>query len=83
MKAIVTQKMASLKTAYGEKIGGKVGAVTPSNIETCYLENVTEVAETTAGGIPVYRITHMTGEDTEPHPTTFAIDNYIISVIGG
>lgn len=83
MRAVVTQKVASLKTAYGEKVGGKVGAGTPGNIETCYLENVTSVVETTAGGIPVYQITHMTGDDTEPHPTTFGVDNYIISVIGG
>lgn len=83
MRAVITQKVASLKTAYGEKVGGKVGTGTPGNIETCYLENVTSVVETTSGGIPVYQITHMTGDDAEPHTTAYSIADFIISVIGG
>lgn len=83
MRAVVTQKVSSLKTAYGEKVGGKVGAGTPGNIETCYFENVTSVVETTDGGIPLYQITHMTGDDTEPHTTAYSRTDFIISLIGG
>lgn len=83
MRAVVTQKVASIKTAYGEKVGGKVGDGSPGNIETSCFDNVTSVVETTAGGIPVYQITHMTGDDTEPHTTTYGVADYIISVIGG
>lgn len=83
MRAVVTQKIASLKTAYGEKVGGKVGSGTPGNIETSVLENVVSVVEATVGSIPVYSITHKTGDDEEPHATTYAVADYIISVIGG
>lgn len=83
MRAVVTQKVSSIETAYGQKVGGKVGSSTPGNIETSFFENVVSVVEATAGGIPVYQITHMTGDDAEPHTTQYSIANYIISVIGG
>ena len=83
MRAVVTQKVSSVETAYGQKVGGKTGSSTPGNIETSFFENVVSVVETTAGGIPVYSITHMTGDDEEPHATTYAVADYIISVIGG
>lgn len=83
MRAFVTQKISSSKTAYGEKVGGKNNNATPEYIETASFENVSSVVETTAGGIPVYEITHMTGEDIAPHTTRYAIANYNVSVIGG
>ena len=83
MRAVVSQKISSVETTYGQKVGGKIGNSTPGNIETSFFENVTSVAETTVGDIPVYNITHMTGDDEEPHTTTYSIADYIISVIGG
>ena len=83
MKAIVAQKISSLETDYGEKIGGKTGTATPTNIETNYLENVTSVIETTVDGVSVYQVTHKTGADASQHTTNYPISNYNISVIGG
>ena len=83
MRAVVTQKVSSIETAYGQKVGGKLGSSTPGNIETSFFENVASVVETTVDGIAVYNITHMTGDDEEPHTTTYPVADYIISVIGG
>lgn len=83
MKAIVTQKIATHDTTYGEVVGGKTGSSMPAGITTEFLENVTMVRETTVGEIEVYDVTHKTKNDADYHTTTYSREQYNINVYGG
>lgn len=83
MRAVLTQKVVSSPTIYGEKIGGKVTTSNPGNIEIVTLDNVTSVVEQTEGPISFYAITHKTGSDSDYHTSNYSKENYIISVMGG
>ena len=83
MKAIVTQKIATHDTTYGEVVGGKADGVIPAGITTEYLENVTMVREVTTEFGDVYELTHKTKNDVDYHATTYLKNQYNISVYGG
>ena len=83
MKAIVTQKIATYDTTYGEVVGGKDAGAMPVGITTEYLENVTVVREVTTESGDAYEVTHKTKNDVDYHDSTYLKNQYNISVYGG
>ena len=83
MIAFVCQKVVSEDIDYGVIIGGKANTGLPERIRNEILDNVTSVIETTDEGIPVYQITHKTGDDEFPHTNEYNKDLFNVSIIGG
>ena len=71
MKVLVSKKIDVTQITYGERLQSEVE----------FLENVTNIAEATVGTSKVYNITHQTGSDASPHTTSYAVDDYIISIM--